>query len=200
QTLGRVVDCNNFQDAATFLGNRSAGLPASAGNGAGTTLVGQRGRQRAILREGVYAINLALFVVITEDRVYQLPIQGREEFEKLVSWQKELKDVDGFNPMVIGQAVRSVDPLNPEKPMVVDSIGIVTVHDGPSLSPGEIIAPAVGHDSTDPNYHNNYQDPDAFLRGGGRRGRQYVPLTDGTYFINRWFASVEIGPKTVVPI
>ena len=52
----------------------------------------------------------------------------------------------------------------------------------------------------DANYHNNYQDPEAFLRAGGRRGRQYVPLTDGTYFINRWFATVEIIPKTVVPI
>jgi uncharacterized membrane protein YqiK len=27
-----------------------------------------------------------------------------------------------------------------------------------------------------------------------------VPLTDGTYFINRWFASVQLMPKTVVPI
>ena len=82
----------------------------------------------------------------------------------------------------------------------MDSIGIVTVHDGPSLPPGEIIAPAVGNDRNDPNYHNNYQDPEAFLRAGGRRGRQYVPLTDGTYFINRWFATVEMIPKTVVPI
>ena len=31
----------------------------------------------------------------------------------------------------------------------VDSIGIVTVHDGPSLPPGEIIAPAVGTDPAD---------------------------------------------------
>src|SRR5262249_19545110 len=75
-------------------------------------------------------------------------------------------------------------PLDAEGQRGVDTIGIVTVHDGPSLSPGEIIAPAVGNDSNDPNYHNNYQDPDAFLRAGGRRGRQYVPLTDGTYFIN----------------
>ena len=51
-----------------------------------------------------------------------------------------------------------------------------------------------------PNYHNNFQDPEAFLRAGGRRGRQYVPLTDGTYFINRWFATVEVIAKTVVPI
>ena len=82
----------------------------------------------------------------------------------------------------------------------MDTIAIVTVQDGPSLAPGEIIAPAVGNDAGDANYHNNYQDPEAFLRAGGRRGRQYVPLTDGTYFINRWFATVEMIPKTVVPI
>src|ERR1041384_750640 len=53
QTLGRNVDCNHFQDAIAFL---------EAG--------GQRGRQRGILREGVHAINVALFVVITEERVF----------------------------------------------------------------------------------------------------------------------------------
>jgi uncharacterized membrane protein YqiK len=45
-----------------------------------------------------------------------------------------------------------------------------------------------------------FRDPQRFLDCGGRRGRQYQPLTDGTYFINRWFATVELIPKTVVPI
>src|SRR5438270_660567 len=40
----------------------------------------------------------------------------------------------------------------------------------------------------------------AFLRAGGLRGRQYAVLTDGTYFINRWFATLEMQAKTVVPI
>src|SRR5438874_2407576 len=56
QTLSRVVPCNNFQDARAFFGDS-----AESGGAGGA---GQRGRQRAILREGVYAINLALFVVI----------------------------------------------------------------------------------------------------------------------------------------
>src|SRR5690348_7321011 len=68
QTLGRVVPCNNFQDARTFLGE-----PAEQG---AESERGQRGRQRAILREGVYAINPALFVVITEDVVYHLGMNG----------------------------------------------------------------------------------------------------------------------------
>ena len=182
QTLSRIVDCNNFQDARKFLAQ------------------GQRGRQRSILREGVYAINLALFVVVTEDVVYHLNLGGRQEIEKLMGWQKELREIGGFDPVVIGGQVEAIDPLIPNHTMIVDTIGIVTVHDGPSLNPGEIIAPSVGNDPTEGNYHNNYQDPEAFLAAGGRRGRQYVPLTDGTYFINRWFATIEIIPKTVVPI
>jgi uncharacterized membrane protein YqiK len=193
QTLGRVVECHNFQDARAFLTDSTEdgkALPR-----------GQRGRQRAILREGVYAINPALFVVITENAVYALRQLLRSgEGEALQSWQQQLRQVDGFSAIVIGAAMTTVDPLRPEATVQVDSIGIVTVHDGPSLPPGEIIAPAVGDNREDPNYHNNYQDPEAFLRAGGRRGRQYLPLTDGTYFINRWFATVEFLPKTVVPI
>jgi uncharacterized membrane protein YqiK len=255
QTLGRVAPSNNFQDARTFLlGNESAGR-------------GQRGRQRAILREGVYAINPALFVVISEDAVYRLPQHQGQELQRLVSWQKELSLLDGFSPVVVGAPLRTqqvgtdlevaprkkrsrqaddaelkvqcpgcrksfvvraadtgegrsikcpecgqvvrivgttipeaVEPLDADGQLTVDTIGIITVHDGPSLVPGEIIAPAVGNDANDANYHNNYQDPEAFLRAGGRRGRQYVPLTDGTYFLNRWFTTVEMVPKTVVPI
>jgi uncharacterized membrane protein YqiK len=186
QTLGRVVSCNNFQDAAAFLGG-----PVS----------GQRGRQRAILREGVYAINLAVFTVITETKVHALEdLMECSEWKAINQWRDALLEVDGFSPVVIGRKVLADDPLEMNEQFEVDSIGIVTIHDGPSLAPGEIIAPAVGTDASDPHYHNNYQDPEAFLAAGGRRGRQYVPLTDGTYFINRWFASVELIPKTVVPI
>lgn len=170
------------------------------GHGGDDASIGQRGRQRAIIREGVYAINLGLFVVVTQDSVYRLDMQGRQELATLVGWQKELNDIRGFDPVVIGEEVSAEDPLISGKQIVVDSIGIVTIQDGPSLAPGEIIAPAVGNDISDANYHNNYQDPEAFLRAGGRRGRQYVPLTDGTYFINRWFATIEIVPKSVVPI
>jgi len=184
QTLGRVVECNHFQNARVFLTTRGE-------------VVGQRGRQRAILREGVYAINVALFVVITEEAVYSLDLGDRQELETFKKWQRELLDMRGFSPEVID---RSPGRHREDAPDSDDSIAIVTVHDGPALGPGEIIAPPVGTNPAEPSYHSNYQDVEAFLRAGGRRGRQYVPLTDGTYFLNRWFASVEIVPKTVVPI
>ncbi len=193
QTLGQVIACNQFQDARRFLGGVSTGPDHEP-------VIGQRGRQRAILREGVYAINQALFTVIAEDMVYRLEMGGSKELKTLVKWQNELSEIDAFNPVIIGGPVEAPDPLLPGKTILVDSIGIVTVHDGPSLPPGEIIAPGVGCDRNDKDFHNNYQDPEAFLRAGGRRGLQYVPLTDGTYFINRWYATIESIPKTIVPI
>ncbi|HZL87869.1 MAG TPA: SPFH domain-containing protein [Pirellulaceae bacterium] len=190
QTLGHAVACNNFQDARAFLkGDEKAHR------------VGQRGRQLVLLREGVYAVNPALFVVITENAAYTLrSLLTQHELATVRSWQEELSAIDGFAPVVIGHPVKALNTLHPEEPTLVDSIGIVTVHDGPSLAVGEIIAPAVGADVGETNYHNNFQDPQRFLDGGGRRGRQYQPVTDGTYFINRWFATVELIPKTVVPI
>ncbi len=183
QTLGRTIDCNSFQDARAFLS------------------AGQRGRQREILREGVYAINPSLFVVITDEKVYALSaIQSPKEIKTLEQYRDELAAIGGFAPVIIGSLMRSDDATEPDHPASVDSIGVITVHDGPSLPPDEIIAPIVGSDSQAENFHNNFQNAEAFLRAGGRRGRQYLTLTDGTYFINRWFATVEMNPKTVIPI
>ena len=228
QTLARVVHCNNFQDASAFLDPTgmitSTYQTVELGNDGQTAIVthaehdaprGQRGRQRAILREGVYAINPALFVVITARDVFALShAQESHERTAVGEWQEELRAVNGFQPIVIGGHSISVDANSLEGTSIDDTIGIVTIHDGPSLRPGELIAPPVGQIATTiaPHAiggaspvplileHNNFQDPEAFLAAGGRRGRQYQALTDGTYFINRWFATVETTPKTVVPI
>ena len=185
QTLAVRVNCNSFQDAVAFLG---------AG--------GQRGRQRAILREGVYAINTALFVVLTENRVYS--VQNSED-KRYSDWQAELQDCNAFSPVVIGN--RGFVPESIEDRVseaangmkIADTIGVVTVHDGTSIQSGDIIAPEVKSSAGEKD-HNYFQDPEQFLAMGGRRGKQLQVLTDGTYFINRWFATVEIHPKTLVPI
>lgn len=191
QTLARVMDCNHFQDARRFL----------MGESGDRVTRGQRGRQRAILREGVYAINPALFVIITEEKVHALRSGILDtEFSQVQQWAELLKSMRAFQPVVVGETMTAPDPLHPEQAHEVDSIAIVTVHDGPSLEPGAIIAPPVATTPGDEHYHNNFQDPEAFLTAGGRRGRQYQPLTDGTYFLNHWFATVQKIPKTVVPI
>jgi uncharacterized membrane protein YqiK len=146
---------------------------------------GQRGPQRGILREGTYAINLAQFIVITPSAIRSISSNFKQERNELVSMQKTLAEREGFSPVVImGQGGSESS----------DMMGIVTVHDGTSIQQGEIIAPNVGEE------HASFQDPEKFLELGGRRGKQIQILTDGTYYINRLFATVEFRPKTVVPI
>src|SRR4051812_39223767 len=101
QTLGRVVPCNHFQDARQFLN----------GDGSPNAVRGQRGRQRAILREGVYAVNLAMFIVITEDKVHSLRhLLDRAEAETIAQWHEELLGCGGFNPILVGRPMQTSDP------------------------------------------------------------------------------------------
>ena len=199
QTLGRNVECNHFQDAIAFLEAQ-----------------GQRGRQRGILREGVYAVNLALFVIVTQERVFSGPV--RESTDKYEMWKAHLLALRAFDPVVIGAGGRghphlasladstaseagsppSLAAATPDFNPDFDTIGVVSIQDGPTIGSGEIIAPEVkpigGRD------HNYFQDPEAFLELGGKRGKQLQVLTDGTFFINRWFGTVEIKAKTLIPI
>jgi len=91
----------------------------------------------------------------------------------------------------------SADRASPQV-MANDNIAVVTVHDGPPIPSGEVIAPEV-HPAEGQKDHNYFQDPEAFLAAGGCRGRQLQVLTDGTFFVNRRFATVEMEPKTVIP-
>jgi len=145
---------------------------------------GQRGPQRGILREGTYAINLAQFIVITQGEIKAIFNSSKQEKVELVSMQQTLLARNAFSPVIIMGSGEQVS----------DIMGIVTVHDGVSLQEGEIIAASVGEE------HASFQDPEKFLELGGRRGKQLQVLTDGTYYINRLFATVDFKPKTVVPI
>jgi len=147
---------------------------------------GQKGPQRKVLREGSYAINLAQFVVVTKDRIFALSLD-RDEVALLEQMAEVIQARDGFEPVVLKDAD--------------DQIGVVTVHDGPALAAGEIIAPSVGSDADDAaTFHNSFQDPEKFLAAGGRKGRQLQVLVEGTYYINRLFATVERVAKTVVEV
>jgi uncharacterized membrane protein YqiK len=169
QVLASNAAVQDFQDVTSFLKNG-----------------GQRGPQRRILREGTYAFNLVQFVVITEERVYSLPL-SREDNDVIMRMAEVIKERNGFRPVVI----KDTD----------DMIGIVTVHDGPSLGQGEIIAPVVGDDPVQAEtYHNKFQDADHFLAAGGHRGRQLQVLVEGTYYVNRLFATIETIQKTIIEV
>ncbi len=169
QALAATVPSSNYQDVDQFL--RSGG---------------QRGPQRMILREGTYAINVAQFLVVTEGRLFYLPL-SKEEDAVFRQMAMTIAERGGFSPLVI----KGADDL----------LGVVTVHDGASLPQGQIIAPVAGDDPSDlRTYHNNFQDPEAFLAAGGYRGRQLQVLVEGTYYINRLFATVEMIGKTIVDV
>ena len=169
QVLASNTTANNFQDVTHFLTNG-----------------GQRGPQRQILREGTYAINLAQFVVITEERVHFLSL-SKDDQSAIESMTAVISNRKGFTPVVIKDSD--------------DLIGIVTIHDGFSLPSGEIIAPLVGQDQNDElTYHNNFQMPDRFIAANGLRGRQLQVLVEGTYYLNRLFATVELIPKTIIEV
>lgn len=74
-----------------------------------------------------------------------------------------------------------------------NKVGIVTTRDGTPLDTGEIAGKEVSG-------HNRYQDGEAFITAGGNRGLQEQVLLAGRYFINPWFASVEIIDMTNIPI
>lgn len=141
--LGRVVECDNFQDARKFLLNG-----------------GEKGRQIGLLTAGTYRINTALFTVITATAAHEHGMPP----EKLV--------------------LQRVEP---------DMVGIVTTLDGQPIEPGEIAGPVIPA-------HDNFQNAQAFLAGGGRRGLQEQVLLSGTWNLNPWFAQVEQVPMVQIPI
>jgi uncharacterized membrane protein YqiK len=141
--LGKVVECDNYQDARKFLLNG-----------------GEKGRQLGILTAGTYRINKALFSVITSGTAPEHGMGG-------------------------GQLVlQRVEP---------DMVGIVTTLDGKSIEAGEIAG------TTIPG-HENFQNAQAFLDGGGRRGLQEQILLSGTWNLNPWFVQVEQVPMVQIPI
>jgi uncharacterized membrane protein YqiK len=141
--LGKVVDCDNFQDARKFLMNG-----------------GEKGRQIGILTGGTYRLNTALFMVITSAMASEHGMFA----EQLV--------------------LPRIEP---------DMVGIVTTLDGLSIEAGEIAGPTIqGHD--------NFQNAQAFLDGGGRRGLQEQILLSGTWNLNPWFAQVEQVAMVHIPI
>ena len=145
---------------------------------------GQKGPQRKILREGTHIINPALFVVMTEEATYSMTMDSteREYYQKM----RELLDQRrGFSPLVI---------KGTEDSHASDLLAVVTVQDGPALPRDELLAPDVG------DHHNSFQEPEKFLKDGGKRGRQERVLVEGTYYINRLFATIELINKTVIPV
>ncbi|AFY33070.1 flotillin family protein [Calothrix sp. PCC 7507] len=141
--LGKIVDCDNFQDARKFL-----------------THGGEKGRQMGFLTAGTYRINTALFKVIVASNA-------------------------------------SAHGMSPEQLQVYslpsDKVGIITTLDGLPIPAGELAGPIIpGHD--------NFQNGQKFINGGGQRGLQEQTLLSGSWNMNPWLVRVEQVPMTEIPI
>ncbi|MGZ3848230.1 MAG: SPFH domain-containing protein [Flavisolibacter sp.] len=72
-------------------------------------------------------------------------------------------------------------------------VGIVTTLDGYPIEEGNIAGKYAQE-------HNNFQDADTFLENGGNKGLQPQVILSGSYFLNPWFAKVEMIRMTEIPI
>ena len=135
--LGKVVDCDNFQDARKFLLNG-----------------GEKGRQLGILTAGTYRINTALFTVITVGH----GARARHGAGATACCNASSRTWSASSPRSTAGRSR------------------------PARLPGRSIA---GHD--------NFQNAQAFLDGGGRRGLQEQILLSGTWNLNPWFVAGRAG-------
>lgn len=74
-----------------------------------------------------------------------------------------------------------------------NAVGIVTTLEGKALEYGQIAGAIIPS-------HNNFQDADSFLAAGGYKGLQEQVILSGAYFLNPWFAKVEMKQMTEIPI
>jgi len=191
----------NFSNLRTFLSNG-----------------GQKGVQRPVLPPGTLApIHPTAFLVITEDRVFGVPISDEIKSKAKTHGGKLTPTCFGLNPKDL-RVVRIEPTKKDAKGNIIDMIGIVTTYEGDPLPSGDIASRLGGfHDIEDQerkgatdytlieailgsqnNKHNNYQNFQAFLDSGGRIGLQHDPLLYGAYNLNPFLVSVELVPMLVV--
>lgn len=74
-----------------------------------------------------------------------------------------------------------------------NAVGIVTTQEGKPLDEGQIAGKIV-------EGHNKFQDVDVFMNSGGYKGLQEQVILAGTYFLNPWFAKIEMVKMTEIAI
>ena len=74
-----------------------------------------------------------------------------------------------------------------------NAVGIVTTLEGRPLDEGQIAGRLI-------DGHNKFQDVDLFLQNNGYKGLQEQVILAGSYFLNPWFAKVEMVRMTEIPI
>jgi regulator of protease activity HflC (stomatin/prohibitin superfamily) len=174
---------------------------------------GEKGVQRPVLPPGtLLPIHPVAFLVITTGKVYGQSVSPEMVQRAKATGGSLQPESFGLTPEQLQVVV--IAPNGPQ-----DMIGIVTTLDGKPLPSGDIanrlgeFADVVAME-TDPaitdsqiielllgsknELHNNFQDFQAFVEGGGRIGLQHDPLLYGAYLLNPFLVRVEMVPMLVV--
>jgi uncharacterized membrane protein YqiK len=197
--FGAPVECDMFQSAQSFIQNG-----------------GEKGPQISFLVPGFYRINTFLFQIeklhVTKVPGGKIGLVEATDGASIPDGRLLAKKVEGHKNFFDGEAfllsggekgrqIEALMPgtyrLNPRLFKVIeivewtnvsaDQVGIVTINEGkPIVDSSKIAAEELPMGT-----HNNFQDPDAFLKAGGQKGLQIPVLRAGNYAINPWFASVE---------
>jgi uncharacterized membrane protein YqiK len=77
--------------------------------------------------------------------------------------------------------------------VATEKVGIVTALDGIPIEAGAIAGTIIPE-------HDNFQNAQLFIDGGGRRGLQEQVILSGSWNINPWFAQIEQVKMTEIPI
>ncbi len=201
ENFGKVVECNDFQDAKAFIRNG-----------------GQKGKQRAILTNGTYYINTELFSVekvnvvhIREDEVGLVeardgkPLPPGQAFAKFVECNN-FQDAQAFwdNGGQSGKQLAiltantyqintNIFTVKKEKCIRIaeNQVGLVRATFGKPLPTTRTFGKVVEC--------NNFQDAQAFISGGGESGKQLAILTANTYQINTDLFEIKIDSVTKIP-
>jgi len=74
-----------------------------------------------------------------------------------------------------------------------NQIGIVEAKSGDPMGKDDVVAA-----TPEMSQHMSYQDGQAFLNAGGKRGPQEAVLRPGTYYVNPYLFSITMQPQTVI--
>ena len=74
-----------------------------------------------------------------------------------------------------------------------NAVGVVTTLEGKPLAEGQIAGKII-------EGHNKFQDIDGFLSSEGYKGLQEQVILAGSYFLNPWFAKIEMVHMTEIPL
>ena len=196
---------DNFQNPAGFLLNG-----------------GIRGRQLRFLTNGTYKIHPHIFRVekikktrvaegmigvitaadgstLDQGQIIGRRVQGHDNFQKaevfLKNGGQKGPQIDFLRPGTynINTAMFQVE-IREAVQIGENELGIVEARAGEPMGAGDVVA-----ETPDMALHASFQDGQAYLDAGGKRGPQEAVLRPGAYYVNPYLFIVTRKPQTVIP-